>query len=219
MRHFLLLASLISFCSNSQAAIIAINGSSDLLVAGPAVGYTSDFFDDVTVVVHGWDEVQNFTLTSNIDVDITTPGVYSTVGSLTPGTLLAGTVVNSHTLYFDPLTGSTAVAGFQFDGNIIGVIVQDALTPNDRFLASDFLIPGSVPIGNIPGSHFAARGIELGDNTDSVQVNAQSIKVSLGAGSPGDQIRVLTTVVPEPATLVVAALSLLAVRRRPIARK
>ena len=218
MQHLLTLSFLATFYSSAHAAIITTNGASDLLIAGPGVGYTPDFFDDTTLVVHGWDEVQSFALTSNIDVDITTPGTYSSVGSLTPGILLAGTVVNSHTLYFDPVGGS-AVAGFQFDGTIIGVIVQDALSPADRFLASDFLIPGSVPFGNIPGAHFAARGVELGNNTDSVQVFANAIRVDLDAGSPGDQIRVLTTVVPEPATLCVTALSLLAMRRRRVSRK
>lgn len=193
---------------SSYAAIVNVGGQGDLLIAGPGVGYTPDFFNDTTLVVHGWDEVRNYTLLGNLDVDITTYGTFTTFGSVTPGTIASGTVISSHTLNFDPLGGG-AQAGFQFDGTIIGVIVIDALTTTDLFIDSDFLIPAGVPSGNIPLAHYDHRGIELTGSTDSITVTANSVFVSLNAGSPGDQIRVITAAVPEPCTLVAGAASLL----------
>ncbi|MBS1714586.1 MAG: PEP-CTERM sorting domain-containing protein [Armatimonadetes bacterium] len=198
--RFALLLSALTVATAAHAAIVANTGSSDVLIAGPGVGYTPDFFDDPVSVVHGWDETQNVTLTSGLAVDVTMPGTYFSIGGLTPGVIAAGTVVNSHTLYFDPVGGSVS-AGFQFDGTILGVVLIDDPVA-DPFVASDFLIPASVPPGNVPPSTFAARGCEISPNADIVTVGVNTIKVDLSAGSPGDQVRVLTAVVPEPFTMV-----------------
>lgn len=206
-------AVLATVAASAHASIIANGGATDVLVAGAGVGYTADFFGDPTLVIHGWDEVQNFTLTSNLDVDITTFGTFNSAGSLTPGTIAAGTTISSHAFYYDPAGGGTTGGGFQFDGTIVGVILDEG-PPMDHLLDSDFLIPGSVPLANIPTAHFDARGMELGINIDNIVVNAHTIQLSLSAGSPGDQIRVLT-VVPEPASMTTAmVVGMLAMLRR-----
>ncbi|MBS1724610.1 MAG: hypothetical protein JSS66_16835 [Armatimonadetes bacterium] len=213
MKSLNILAGLVLTTALSSASIINVGGSGDILTAGPGVGYTPDFFGDHTLVIHGWDEQQSVTLASNVAVDITGPGTYNSPGSLTPGIVAAGTVVNSHAFYFDPAAGGSTTAGFQFDGTIIGVIVDDG-APTDPFVASDFLIPASVPSGNIPTGHFAARGLELGINIDSVIVGSNTIQFALSAGSPGDQVRVLT-IVPEPCTLsILAIIGCAGIRRR-----
>jgi hypothetical protein len=201
----------LTITASVPAAIINVVNQGNILTPGAGVGYTPDFFNDSINIVHGWNEVQNFTLASNVAVDATSAGTYGSVGSLTPGVITAGTTVSSHTLYFDPVGSGGAQASFAFDGTIIGVIVLDDATGIDHLFDSDFLIPGSVPVGNIPTAHFAARGIEL-DGTDSFNFAANHITVSLTAGSPGDQIRVLTT--PEPTTALALGIPLLLLRRR-----
>lgn len=199
---------------SSQASIINVVNQGDILTAGPGVGYTADFFGDPILIVHGWDEVQSYSLTAGLDVDITTFGSFGSTSSLSPGTIAAGSVVNSHTLYFDPSIGGGGQASFQFDSTVIGVIVNDVTPFGDRFMQSDYLIPGVVPVGNIPTTHFDHRGIEL-DGSDSITVLPTGITVSLSAGSPGDQIRVITrSVVPEPCSLLGLPLLLVLARRR-----
>jgi hypothetical protein len=180
------------------ASLISVVGSGNILTAGPGVGYTADFFGDPTLVIHGWDEVQNYTLPSNLAVNITTLGTFNSTASLTPGFIPAGTVINSHTFFYDPAVGGSTVAAFQFDTPILGVIV-DSETPPDLLLTSDFLI----------------RGIEIGINIDHLNVSATGVQLFLSAGSPGDQLRVITAA-PEPSAGAVIAVGafLLAVKQR-----
>jgi hypothetical protein len=216
MKRYLLVAYLLISGLPAQASITAVGGSGNILAAGPGVGYTADFFGDPTLVVHGWNEVQNYTLTANLQVDTTTLGAFNSTASLTPGFIPAGTVINSHAFYYDPAIGGTTTAGFQFDGPVLGVILNDGAFP-DPFVASDYLIPGIVPAGNIPGSHFAARGLELGINIDHLTVLPAGVSFTLSAGSPGDQLRVITAPVPEPgigALILVAGAVFWAGRRR-----
>ncbi len=201
----------LTVAASAPAAIINVVNQGNILTPGASVGYTPDFFNDTIDLVHGWNEMQNFTLTTNVAVDAASAGTYGSLGSLTPGVISAGTTVSSHTLYFDPVGSGGVQASYAFDGTIIGVIVLDDALGVDHLFNSDFLIPGSIPVGNIPTAHFAARGLEL-DGTDSFNFAANHITVSLSAGSPGDQIRVLTT--PEPATALALGLPLLLLRRR-----
>jgi hypothetical protein len=196
------------------ASLTSVVGSGDILTSGPGVGYTTDFFGDPTLVIHGWNEVQNYTLPANLAVNITTLGTFNSTASLTPGFIPAGTVINSHVFFYDPAIGGSTVAAFQFDTPILGVIVDDG-TPPDLLLTSDFLIPGTMPSVNIPTTHFAARGIELGINIDHLNVSATGVQLFLSAGSPGDQLRVITAA-PEPnaAALLAVGATLIATRRR-----
>jgi hypothetical protein len=196
MKFNVVVSILMALSITVEASITSVAGSGNILAAGPGVGYTADFFGDATLIIHGWDEVQNYTLPSNLAVNITTLGSFSSTASLTPGFIPAGTMINSHAFYYDPAGGGSTVAAFQFDGPILGVIV-DSEAPPDLLFSSDFLIPGVVPSGNIPVTHFAARGIEIGINIDHLNVNATSVQLFLSAGSPGDQLRVITAA-PEP---------------------
>jgi hypothetical protein len=214
MKITISLCLLLTATMSVPASLISVAGSGDILIAGPGVGYTGDFFGDPTLVIHGWDEVQNYTLPSNLAVSITTLGTFNSTASLTPGFIPAGTIINSHTFFYDPAIGGSTVAAFQFDTPILGVIV-DSEAPPDLLLTSDFLIPGSVPAANIPTTHFAARGLEIGINIDHLNVSATGVQLFLSAGSPGDQLRVITAA-PEPGSGAIIAVGafLVAVKRR-----
>ena len=76
-----------------------------------------------------FDEKQDLTLTSDVYVDITKAGTYNDAGDLTPGTIPAGTLVNSYLIHVDPV--GTASSLFKYDGSItfsnkiLGVIVNN----------------------------------------------------------------------------------------------
>ena len=200
----------------ARADIISVSGSGDILtptVTPPGLvksdfntGYTPNFFQDTgsSILVHGWDEVKNFTLTSAITVDAVSPGTYDSNGDLGTFSIAAGTVVNSHYLYFDPKDPATRTATFTFDGKILGVIAESDLNSPDRFLASDSLrnVNSWYPL---PFTHFTNRGLEMGSDEFVISADMKSVTVKLSASNPGDQMRIVTQAVPEPSSMVLVA--------------
>ena len=191
--------------SSAFAGIASFGGQADMLVAGPAVGYKANFFNDGPgAKAHGWNERQGVTLTNNLVVDISAPGAYN--GNANANAIIpAGTVVNSHYIYFDPIQNQGVGASFTFDAPILGIIIRENTNAaTDHLLASDFLIPGVVPAGNLAPGWFNARGMEP---TDLINwVGANTIRIDWDASNPGDQIRVITGV-PEPATMTALSLA------------
>lgn len=212
------LLALFAVASASNAALVSVSGQGVLDAPDAAVGYTPNFFDEPasSAVIHGWDEAQGYVLTQNLLVDITTQSAtaYASPFVSEEAVIAAGTTVNSHTLYFDPLSAASAVATFTFDGAILGIIALSGTSAsNDKLLASDYLIPASIPVANVASGHFNARGLEFGP--ESVLFNTpNALTVDLRASNPGDQIRVITAPVPEPASLGALAIGLAAFFRR-----
>ncbi|HMS54664.1 MAG TPA: PEP-CTERM sorting domain-containing protein [Fimbriimonadaceae bacterium] len=178
------------------------------------VGYKANFFNDSATVIRGWDEVQNVALSQTIEVDINAMGVYQNPFTSANAEISRGTMVSSHTLYFDPNQSRRGVATFTFDAAIIGIITSEGnAASNDRFMKSDFLIPGAVPAANLATTHYNARGIEFGPEVITWST-PNVLTVDLSASSPGDQIRVITQAVPEPGTIAALGLGALVLVRR-----
>jgi len=161
--------------------------------------------------VHWWNEGTEVLGAGLTDVlDIVAPGVYGGPFTSALGDLAAGTPVESHYLYFDPLNSRSAVATFTFDHDILGIVVLTS-----HLAATDGLRIAAPYPGN---PSFNARGIEFGPEQITLGVNLRSVTVNLTASSPGDQIRVITSAVPEPASLLLLGAGLVGVatrRRRP----
>lgn len=143
--------------------------------------------------LYAFNEGQNITITSNLNVD--------DVGGGAAGTLAAGTVVASHYVFFDPQQSRSQEGYVTFDADIIGLI-----TSTGNLLGSDFLLNNGVTYLN-PG----ARGLE---GNDAAWFSGDTVYVDWRASTPGDYIRVLTAysptaAVPEPAGLLFFAAGLL----------
>lgn len=148
--------------------------------------------------LYGFDEDQNIVLSAPLTVDTVASG--ST-------TLVAGTTVASHYIFFDPTQGRIK-GTVDFDSDVVAIIFSTA-----HLSASDFLANTGVTYLNP-----TLRGLEAGD---SVTISgARQILFDTTASSPGDYVRVLTAyspgAVPEPGVLglVAAALGGLMLSRR-----
>lgn len=156
---------------------------------GPANSVGNDTFQSPNL--YGFDEDQNILLAAALGVDVVPSG---------PLSLLAGTTVASHYIFFDPTQGSVD-GTVDFDSDVLAIITSTGLLS-----ASDFLANTGVNYLNP-----AARGLEPGD---SVTISgARQIRFDTTASTPGDYVRVLTAFspgrVPEPASLSLLGLALL----------
>jgi hypothetical protein len=188
----------------AHAAIITGGGATSIIAApaSTALGALES-----NTQAHAFNEVTNFTLASGLFVNATVPGVYTSNGSLTPGVIPAGTVINSHYLYTDPVAGATsAYEGFiEFDATVIGIIVLRA-----DLNSSDFL--GAL------GTTYAdneARGLELSQaERFTLTLSGNRINYRFATSTATDDIRVIT-LVPAPGAVALAGMGgLLAMRRR-----
>ena len=178
------------FSVQASALIIGSSGHNspnDSIIAAPA-----NVNDDKASNTYqqGFNEVQNYTLLSDLDVD--------------GGSISAGTLVSSHMIFLN--TATTAYAKdtqeWKFDGLILGV-----MSDYNGYLevaSSNFLgNPGTL----YPSSGFAARGLEgdplSGTENDWYTVSENSLNLYMQVTEPGDWIRVVTAApVPEPATFI-----------------
>ena len=178
-------------CNESHATIMSgvvtggtTTGSFELL-ASPPSDAGPDTFDSPNLI--GFDEQQDVLLTSSVDL-----------GSIT---LPAGAVISSHYIVFDPSMPSTVEGFVIFDEPILAILGSPtSLNASVALFGSDTTNYSTSPaIGPDP---------QGSDAVDVAPNDPNRLLFRGGAISPGDHVRVLTGVVPEPATLMLLGLAL-----------
>ncbi len=107
------------------------------------------------------------------------------------GTIAAGTRVSSHGVVFDPVASRSVIGYVTFDRPILGIIWDtDGLTATDGLLGLPTITYNSPPL----------RGLETRDIPGTSFVGNKLFIDDWDARTPGDNIRVITAVVPEPVT-------------------
>ncbi len=105
------------------------------------------------------------------------------------GGVTAGTVVDSHYVFFDPGPSRRGIGYVDFNSEILGVLITRA-----DMDATDALLG----LGSVNYVSVNLRGLE---NADSFNVVGNRLNIDWTASRPGDYVRVLTaTAVPEPAS-------------------
>ena len=189
---------------NVSAGFVSVSGAGNILDPSTTpTGATKNFFNDTGAnkLIHGWNERQDVVLTRDIFVDAVQPGRYNhndDLGYYHQHKIARGTVVSSHLLSYDPkFPNRSGRVTFVFDAPIVGLIVTSdrfhdrAHNFTDYFLDSDFL---GNPLTIYPTEHYEDRGLELNKFDAFVfSVAGNRLILNLGSGSPGDQIRVITS--------------------------
>ncbi|HRF60212.1 MAG TPA: PEP-CTERM sorting domain-containing protein [Fimbriimonadaceae bacterium] len=211
-----LAAILIASVAVSHAGVTLVGGSGTAIGAPGDMKYFADAYGVNTI--NYWTERENHSLANDLVVSILPPNSFPTNSTShfnnNDNVVAAGTAIDSYYFYFDPVDGS-AVGRFRFDRKILGVITNERTdASNDHFILSDYLINPLVPNANKAPGHFNARGLEIGSNEFIRWHNDREITLNLNAASPGDQIRVVTEAVPEPASIAALGLGLAALLRR-----
>lgn len=192
--------------SASAAFVVSVSGSGSL-VAPPADASPGAFESDTFSV---WEESSGAT-SADLAVDFNgTPGSYqgnsdySALGT----TIAAGTQVSSTLIHLDPVSAAVGAvkATITFSNGIIGIALFGSSLD-----ASDILgAPGTIyPTGTVPNAGLDTRGIDLRANDRfTVSADGKTLEVNFTANGAGfDQIRVLTSGVPEPASLAIWSLA------------
>ncbi|MEM1210887.1 MAG: hypothetical protein AAGI68_01180 [Planctomycetota bacterium] len=162
--------------------------------------------------VEGPDAFVFFEGTTTLSADITVDG---------GGTITAGTAVDIHILHFDPVIPTSdvfttlfAAGTVTFDDAVLGIV-----TSGPNLIATNNLVAGTSTIYN-------AFNVQQLEGADTASFAGSTVTFDLrnagkNNGASFDQIRIFTvgsvseTVIPEPATLTLAAMgSLLMVSRR-----
>jgi hypothetical protein len=169
------------------------------LIEAPA-NVRLDQWESNTEIFAFWESTT--TLAKSVHVNITTPGLYdgTALHPLTPGDIAVGTTVSSYMLHSDPVSGAwTYTGGITFQGDILGVILlTNTLGASDDALGH----PGTL---YWQGSGY--RGLELDPSgtdqeTFMLQVDDVTGTVRFRTSSDIDEVRILTSVVPEPASII-----------------
>ena len=175
--------------SVAGAAVAGQCGSLSSIPA-PVSVVPGDLQDDTKVLLIT--EAREKTLTADLPVDITAPGLYDNVAALPvpqPVIAMSAGLVSSFLIHSDPIgqpqPGQRLTATVNFTSDILGVMVKDnTLAGADSIVG----LPG-VKYPTTP-SAIADRGLEL--NVDWVRLSARSIQVSLRTSTSDDEVRVIT---------------------------
>jgi len=145
-----------------------------------------------STMIRTFQEQKNFVLPSSVQTNISGPGYYNSSGSLTPGSVGAGTRINCYFLHFDPVGSESAqVSGrMNFNGEILGIICLDAqLNASDPILGN----PGT----KYPTGH-GSRGFEMSQEIVTVSTDKRSLTINrFWSSSVGEQVRVIVSAKPK----------------------
>ena len=194
---FLLFAAVLANVQ-TQASIVSVTSSWVKQLSGPQDFSQNGLKSDSEIFLE--QEQQSFVLSTNLQLDVTTPGSYDKDTFVFSTTNLpAGTIVDSFLLHVQPdaktIHETNKLTTITFDREIIGLIMSRTSLTN-----SDSVVGNSANTYDPPPN---ARHFSVTEPTDAFTLSQDRLSFSIdaihvGVGY-GDQVRVIT--VPEPAAI------------------
>ncbi len=204
----LTLAALVALCLAPPAALaqgVVSSTNVSLLPAAPPSVVQGKITS--STLATAFQEKQNLTLTSALNVDIAKPGAYSFTNMPPPGVLAPGTQVDSFLFYTDPgnTTGITQFTGsLTFDRSILGLIVLSSSLDN-----TDSLLGAA---GTAYPSGVSNRGLEfqaVSGDLITLSGDDRTLNYTFNTGNSVDEVRVITSAAPVPEASTTLSLGLL----------
>jgi hypothetical protein len=202
----LMLITAISFSGAASADILGTTGSA--VAVSPPSSVVPNVLESDTEVFAFYESTK--ILTNDLDVDGSAPGTYN---SSVISTLAAGQLVNSYYLHSDKV-GSSAT-GVPFSGSVtldVDERIIGVLTVPNRMNFSNYLGAAGTSYSNVQN-----RGFELSPSEYfTISADRRTLSFQNSNSTVADQLRILTTTVPEPSALMMAAVAgiVLAMKRR-----
>jgi len=190
------LSLLVFNCNTSQASITGVSGNVQL-IASPSSVILGALQSDTTIF--GFNEVQNYTLTSDLFINGNGAGLHVGTGNAATNFITSGATINSYFFHVDSVsTDFSRFAGtISFDSNILGIIFErNELNNSDSILGA---IATNYPIDQNRNFEAGQCGTAVYDCA-TISANLREITLDLSTTSQIDQIRVITSPVPVPAT-------------------
>ncbi|GIK23584.1 MAG: hypothetical protein BroJett005_29980 [Ignavibacteriota bacterium] len=218
---FVVAAVIALLASHASADIIGVSGAATLIPRPPDA--TAGAIESNTTAFV-WNEAQGVTLAAPITIDASAPGLYDSALAFEFSTLPAGSIVSSHMIHFDTVGSQLhwVNGSVTLDADIIGVIAWNR--PGQRHLGES-----DAPLGldtlyefdrDRRGVFDNGDGTIPGDEMFIISPDRRTLTFNLGVNFPYDQIRIVTTAVPEPGSLALLSLMGFAgLRRRREARR
>ncbi len=200
------------FISTSASASVIGTTGPIAQIAAPASVDVNALESDTTVFL--FEEQVAFILPTELSAEITSPTTVVSPGSgITPGTIAAGTAVDSFFLHADTATPDVPFifdGSITFDREIIAVILfGSTLDASDLLGAAGtvYPAPGSNPLRGIAEPGSSGDAVTLSGDRRTLTFTSRVTEL-LGVGQ--DQLRIVTqaTAVPEPGTLWLIGLGL-----------
>jgi hypothetical protein len=185
--------------------IISVTGSVSI-IAPPSDARVNSTLESNTVAPL-FTERSNVSLGSNLVVDFTSTGLHNSnpVGPLP--NILAGTVLNSYYLVTDPV-GSDSTNNRNFSGSItfssdiLGVIALDP-----EFASSNSILGH---VGTLYSSSGVALEMGAPDNF-TISADRRTLSFAFSSNTAADDLRIVTSAVPEPTSVILMSTILLAI--------
>jgi len=161
------------------------SGTVELIAPPPSVEF--DKIENATQIWY-FIERENYTLPSDVTVDISVPGAYSGNFTKTSSTIPAGTCVNSMFLFYDvPGTARSDTSGWiRMSNKILGIIcVNNSLNKTDAVLGR----PGTIYPTNKNNRGFEGGGEEQATLLDDLRT---FVIVQFSTTTADENVRILT---------------------------
>lgn len=207
----LTVVAVVACCPASHAAIIN-HDATITVITPPASVQNHAIVSDTEISLFA--EKLGFILPQDLNFNITAPTTAPADASLgtTPGTVPAGTVVDSYYVHFQSVSGTVLdpvlISGsITFDHDVLGIaIFNQAIDDSDPILGvatTLYATGGGRSLEITPG------GIVGDGPNDRITLSADRRTVFLDIGNTGggDQLRIVTASIPEPSTWALMAIA------------